>query len=82
MVFYNAEYWRKGVPVEEALRHLFKDNGKGAEYDEMVLFTDSVDDAVNFLVGKKSSKAQLAMRWKTLGLQKTVTELTELGGPK
>lgn len=45
MVFFGTRYWREEFPLEPILRHLFDKT----DFDERVCFTDSVDEAIEFL---------------------------------
>ena len=63
MVFLDEDYWKKTLPVESTLAALFRANGRGKEYDERVLFTNSIDQAVSHIQKFFEPQKTLVTRW-------------------
>lgn len=70
MVFFDRTYWTEELPVYWLLRNLFVNNGRGANFRNHVLFTDEVDEAVDFIAGLKPRPQRLSDRLEVLGLSR------------
>jgi predicted Rossmann-fold nucleotide-binding protein len=70
MVFFDRTYWTEELPVYWLLRNLFVNNGRGANFRQHVLFTDDVDEAVDFITGLKPRPQRLSDRLEALGLSR------------
>ncbi len=70
MVFFDKVYWTKELPVYSLLRNLFVNNGRGGNFSKHVLFTDEVDEAVDFIAGLKPRPQRLSQRLEALGLRR------------
>ena len=68
MVFFDTKYWRETLPVEKLLEQLFSDEKRQKEYQARVLFTDSVDEAVEFLMTRGPSLEAGLKRLMALGV--------------
>jgi hypothetical protein len=69
MVFFGKTFWEEKLPVETLLRALFI-TYKGmteADFKAHVLFTDSIDEAVRFLVSHQPSTDKMMQRMLSLG---------------
>ncbi|MOA57893.1 hypothetical protein D3C78_1821710 [compost metagenome] len=67
MVFYGVDFWNHELPVRTLLESLFRMSPeREAEYAERVIFTDDVDEIVNFLARREPSQAQLDEHWQAL----------------
>jgi hypothetical protein len=68
MVFFGVAYWRDTLPVRPLLDALFRlDAVRAAEFERQVLFSDDVDEIVEFLAARTPTKAQEAEHWDALG---------------
>jgi predicted Rossmann-fold nucleotide-binding protein len=70
MVFFDRTYWTEELPVYWLLRNLFVNNGRGDNFRRHVLFTDDVDEAVDFVAGLKPRPQRLSDRLEALGLSR------------
>jgi predicted Rossmann-fold nucleotide-binding protein len=70
MVFFGRTYWTEELPVHSLLRNLFVNNRRGANFRKHVLFTDEVDEAVDFIAGLKPRPQRLSERLEALGLSR------------
>jgi hypothetical protein len=67
MVFFGVAYWRDTLPVRPLLEALFRlDPVRAAEFERQVLFSDDVDEIVEFLAARAPTKAQQAEHWDAL----------------
>jgi predicted Rossmann-fold nucleotide-binding protein len=68
MVFYGVGFWTDTLPVKPLLDALFRlDPARLAEYEELVRFTDDVEEIVAFLAAKEPSPKQVADHWEAIG---------------
>jgi hypothetical protein len=70
MVFLDRTYWTEELPVHRLLQNLFSSNGRGANFRKHVLFTDDVDEAVDFIAGLKPRPQRLSDRLEALGFSR------------
>ncbi len=75
MVFFDKDFWTNVLPVRPLLQALFV-NRKGmplSDFDHFVAIVDSVDEAVERLLGHEPSKAKTAHRMEALGFGPLMT---------
>ncbi|OBF56590.1 hypothetical protein A5756_10930 [Mycobacterium sp. 852002-53434_SCH5985345] len=75
MVFFGEDYWTNVLPVRPVLQALFV-NKMGmslSDFDRLVAIVDTVDDAVDTLLGHAPSKAKTAHRMEALGFGPMMT---------
>jgi predicted Rossmann-fold nucleotide-binding protein len=68
MIFLGTKFWRETLPVEKLLEALFIANGHGDEYKRKVLFTDDIDQIVDFLGAQQDKREKMMSRLETLGM--------------
>jgi predicted Rossmann-fold nucleotide-binding protein len=68
MIFLGTRFWREILPVEKLLEALFIANEHGDEYKHKVLFTDDIDQIVDFLVAQQNKGEKMMSRLETLGM--------------
>lgn len=71
MIFWDKTFWTDEMPVRPLLEALFiRFKGMTVEqFNQKVLFTDSVDEAVDFLRTSRPSAEEAVLRLKMLGLE-------------
>ncbi len=75
MIFSGADFWTNVLPVRPLLQALFvtKMGMPLSDFDRLVAIVDTVDDAVDTLLGHAPSKAKTAYRMEALGFGPMMT---------
>lgn len=75
MIFFGEDFWTNVLPVRPVLQALFVNKGGMplSDFDRLVAIVDTVDDAVDRLLGHEPSKAKTAYRMEALGFGPMMT---------